>query len=221
MNTIGTYDTYIFGKIAIEELPCIVWASYDLSNINGHSIEDISKDIQDMLVVDQNKLRPYLIKKAYYATTAVAVGIAICAIAEFGLTWAGLISIKFATTNNAYICFVITNFLALRLFSFIHQIDTIDTRTRVHIESIKKYGEEQIIFQGWYSEKSFRVQQLSTLHKRCQVLLNSSKDEQKIKKIGVSLEKIEKAQIEITTKLETINKLPPISRYIFLGYQNK
>lgn len=208
-------DLYILGEQSIDNLSSMQWANLDLESINGRKVKDISDDIQSLLNKERSKWGPFLDKAIYYATTTVAAGLAVAVIVELGLAWAGLVSITLISNNSVFMCMIISSGLS-GLFYLRHQTNIINTRTKVHLETIGKWPSERQVLQNWTAKISNNQKTLKQLYERAKILLNSSGEDQK-NIIETSIRKIELANGKVVAKIELLNRLPALSRYILLN----
>lgn len=205
------YDPYILGIQSLDNLPCVKWMNFDPLNINGHSIKDISDDIQRMVNTERNKWGFYLNKAALYLTTAIAVGLLIGVIVELGLAWAAVVSINYIIDHAALACI----FGALRgIFYIKHRANIIETRTKVKLDTINKWGTERLLFKDWFGNIPKNAGELTKIVKRCNQLLINPEDGMQKETIKASLDKIKSLARIINGNL--FKELPELSRDILL-----
>lgn len=207
------YDKYILGEKPIEAMRSAKWANYDLSNINGRTIQDISQEVEKMLKVERSKWKPYLIKGAFYNTTAVTCALALIIIVEIGLTWAGIHSIKITIDLG----FLAISAAAQSLFSMLHEQQQIDTRTKVHLEWRKNNREIKQNLDNWYCRRETAWQALYDMCKRSDTLLQSAQEEEKLNKIRFFQQQVRGIVEAMKRKVDIISKLPATSRYIIFS----
>lgn len=204
MQVSNDYDQYITGDQSIEDTSFIKWARFDVSNINGRNIKDISEDIQNMLKTERSKWKPYLAKGAFYLVTAVAVVCLLAAALEIGGDWpTALSNVKL---NSTFTFFIIFSGLS-GLFQMYHNMYSNETRTKVKLDYHNAYFQEKTSLQTWYKERRDNFEVLKAIRNRCNELIKSENDEQQAK-IEKVLVKINEASSNILNNFNAIDALP-------------
>lgn len=212
MQVSNEYDQYIIGDQSIEDAPCVKWARFDFSNINGHTFKDISDDIQNKLKTEQSKWKPLLAKGAFYLTTAVAVVCMLAAAVEIGGDWPTALST--VKLNSPFTYFIIFSGLS-GLFQMFHNNYSIEARTNVKLAYLNLYFNERTLLQTWYKERRDNFEILQAIVKR-HAELKSENDEQNKTKINVVSAKLKGVLSNVLNNMNAINALPNDIGFILL-----
>lgn len=146
----------------LEKQPAMIWASQDIKTINGHSLKDISDEIEKMANAERLDWKPLLDKAALYITTAAIAALAVVVIAQTSLILAGVLTSEFVAAH--FLAYCAPSLIFLRIFfNMSNFFNENAIERKVRLAALEKWPNEIGIASVWVRNAGTNLNQLSEL----------------------------------------------------------
>ena len=196
------FDSHILGAKEMSRLPWMQAASFDLGDIRGRNIRDLSNEITKQFEAERNGGSYFLAKTFCYTMTALTVSL--LAIAVFEL----IFSKSYLPTLLRHMIIPIAGLWGWSVqFYCLHMDQIVPNKVYNNLHESEWVNQGKAVH-AWYRNIQENQKALRTMDKRCQTLLTKPHNDNETIQIEASRQVIQQAQRRMEEALTQFRQLP-------------